>query len=92
MGKSEIRWDKSITGDLPNSDELQTEIATDLVLVCKRLRLCISSCETSKVEYQENFETNLAELYPDAGAVILEKQYEDFKVNGQQLRLGDIYR
>ena len=63
-----------------------------MVLVCKRLRLCISSCETIKVEYQENFETNLAELYPDAGAVILEKQYEDFKVNGQQLRLGDIYR
>lgn len=92
MGKCEIRWDKSITGDLPNSDELQTEIATDLVLVCKRLRLCISSCETIKVEYQENFETNLAELYPDAGAVILEKQYADFKVNGQQLRLGGIYR
>ena len=92
MGKSEIRWDKSITGELPNSDELQTEIATDLVLVCKRLRLCISSCETIKVEYQENFETNLAELYPDAGAVILEKQYADFKVNGQQLRLGGIYR
>lgn len=34
MGKSEIRWDKSITGDLPNSDELQTEIATDLILFC----------------------------------------------------------
>lgn len=89
MGKSEIRWDKSITGDLPNSDELQTEIATDLVLVCKRLRLCISSCETIKVEYQENFETNLAELYPDAGAVILEKQYEDFKVNGDNGKLVD---
>lgn len=48
MGKSEIRWDKSITGDLPNSDELQTEIATDLILFCKRLRLCISPCETIK--------------------------------------------
>ena len=92
MGKSEIRWDKSITGDLSNFDELQTEIATDLILVCKRLRLCISPCETIKVEYQMNFETNLAELYPDAGAVILEKQYADFKVNGQQLRVGDIYR
>ena len=63
-----------------------------MILVCKRLRLCISPCETIKVEYQENFETNLAELYPDAGAVILEKQYADFKVNGQQLRLGGIYR
>lgn len=92
MGKSEIRWDKSITGDLPNSDELQTEITTDLILACKRLRLCISPCETIKVEYQKNYETNLAKLYPDAGAVILEKQYADIKVNGQQLRLGGIYR
>ncbi|MCI5951617.1 MAG: hypothetical protein MRZ63_04805 [Anaerostipes sp.] len=44
-----------------------------------------------KVEYQENFETNQAKLYQDAGTVILEKQYADIKVNGQQLRLGGIY-
>ena len=44
-----------------------------------------------EVEYQQNYGTDIVQLYADAGAVVLDRQYQDLEVNGQKIRLGGIY-
>ena len=46
---------------------------------------------TGDLEYQENYGVDVDELYRKAGAVVLEKQYQDITVNDQKVRLGGIY-
>lgn len=80
-----------ITGDLLNSNESQTETATNLISSLCSIAPVYVSFGNHEIEYQESFGTDIAELYETAGAVVLERQYEDITVNGQQIRLGGIY-
>lgn len=80
-----------ITGDLLNSDEPRTDIATNLISSVYDIAPVYISLGNHEMEYQDNFGVNIIELYQAAGAEVLEYQYEDITVNGQQLRLGGIY-
>lgn len=80
-----------ITGDLLNSDEPRTDIAIDLISFLCDIAPVYISLGNHEMEYQDNFDVNVIELYQAAGAEVLEYQYEDITVNGQQLRLGGIY-
>ena len=80
-----------ITGDLLNSDESETDIATDLISGLGSIAPVYVSLGNHEVEYQQQFGTDIIRLYEDAGAVVLDKQYQDLEVNGQKLRLGGIY-
>ena len=80
-----------ITGDLLNSDEPRTDIATNLISSLCDIAPVYISLGNHEMEYQDNFDVNIIELYQAAGAEVLEYQYEDITVNGQQLRLGGIY-
>lgn len=80
-----------ITGDLLNSDESRTDIATNLISSLCDIASIYISLGNHEVEYQQQFGTDIIRLYEDAGAVVLDRQYQDFEVNGQKLRLGGIY-
>lgn len=80
-----------ITGDLLNSNESRTDIATDLISNLCKIAPVYISLGNHEVEYQERFGTDVVELYEAAGAVVLERQFEDILINGQQIRLGGIY-
>ena len=80
-----------ITGDLLNSDEYRTDIATDLISNLCSIAPVYVSLGNHEVEYQENYGTDIIQLYEDTGAVILDKQYQDLEVNGQKICLGGIY-
>ena len=80
-----------ITGDLLNSDESRTDIATNLISSLCDIAPIYISLGNHEVEYQQQFGTDIIRLYEDAGAVVLDKQYQDLEVNGQKLRLGGIY-
>lgn len=80
-----------ITGDLLNSNELNTDIATDLLSDLSKIAPVYVSLGNHEVEYQQNYGTDIAKLYADAGAVVLDRQYQDLEVNGQKIRLGGIY-
>ena len=80
-----------ITGDLLNSDEPRTDIAANLISSLCDIAPVYISLGNHEIEYQDNFGVNIIELYQAAGAEVLEYQYEDITVNGQQLRLGGIY-
>ncbi|MDD6212402.1 MAG: metallophosphoesterase [Clostridiales bacterium] len=80
-----------ITGDLLNSSEINTDIATDLITNLSEIAPVYVSLGNHEAEYQQNYGTEIIPLYEDAGAVVLDSQYQDIEVNGQQLRLGGIY-
>lgn len=80
-----------ITGDLLNSDETRTDIATNLISSLCDIAPIYISLGNHEVEYQQQFGTDIIQLYEDAGAVVLDKQYQDLEVNGQKVRLGGIY-
>ena len=80
-----------IMGDLLNSDEPRTDIAANLISSLCDIAPVYISLGNHEMEYQDNFGVNIIELYQAAGAEVLEYQYEDITVNGQQLRLGGIY-
>ena len=80
-----------ITGDLLNSDEPRTDIAINMISSLCDIAPVYISLGNHEMEYQDNFDVNVIELYQAAGAEVLEYQYEDITVNGQQLRLGGIY-
>ena len=54
---------------------------------CSRL----SVLGNHEIEYQDNFGTDVTQLYQAAGAIVLEHQYRDITVKGQSLRIGGIY-
>lgn len=80
-----------ITGDLLNAGESETGIATDLISELCGIAPVYVSMGNHELEHQARFGVDPAELYEAAGAVALEKQYEDVTVNGQPIRLGGIY-
>ncbi len=80
-----------LTGDLLNSDEQRTDIATDLITQLCDIAPVYCSNGNHEVEYQEKYGVDVDELYREAGAVVLEKEYQDITVKNQMIRLGGIY-
>jgi len=80
-----------ITGDLLNSDEKTTSIATDLIRSLCEIGSVYVSMGNHELEHEEAYGTDMALLYQQAGATVLDWKYEDVEVNGQQLRLGGAY-
>lgn len=80
-----------LTGDLLNSNEQRMDIATNLITQLCEIAPVYCSNGNHEIEYQENYGVDVDELYREAGAVVLEKEYQDIVVNGQKIRLGGIY-
>ena len=80
-----------ITGDLLNADEATTDIATNLISALCEIAPVYVSMGNHEIEYQKTYGVNIIELYQRVGAEVLEWQYKEITVNGQQLRLGGIY-
>ena len=80
-----------ITGDLLNSNESETDIATNLISGLGSIAPVYVSLGNHEVEYQQNYGIDITQLYEDTGAVVLDRQYQDLEVNGQKVRLGGIY-
>lgn len=80
-----------VTGDLLNSDDPRTDIALDLIAGLGDVAPVYVSPGNHEMEYQENYGTDILALYEATGAVVLDREYVDIDVRGQQIRLGGIY-
>ncbi|MCD8023525.1 MAG: metallophosphoesterase [Lachnospiraceae bacterium] len=80
-----------ITGDLLNADVEGTDVAVSLIEDLSEIAPVYFSYGNHEKEYEENFGADIAELFSEAGAHVLEYSYEDIEVNGQLLRIGGIY-
>ena len=80
-----------MTGDMLNGREEETEVAVNLVRRLKETAPVYFSYGNHEVTHQNTFRRDLTALFEEAGAVVLNRTYEDVTVNGQTIRLGGIY-
>ena len=81
-----------MTGDMLNSYEESTDIVMNLVRNASRIAPVYYSMGNHEIEYMENFESNtLKKQLEEAGAVVLDGEYIDTELAGQQIRIGGIY-
>ena len=80
-----------LTGDLLNSDEQRMDIATNLIAKLCDIAPVYFSNGNHEIEYEDRYGVDIDGLYREAGAVVLEKEYQDITVKNQKIRLGGIY-
>lgn len=80
-----------ITGDLVNSRETRTDIVTDLITELCGIAPVYVSLGNHEVEYEKNYGIDIVQLYEAAGAVVLDRQFQDIEVNDMRVRIGGIY-
>ena len=83
-----------IAGDLVDKNTKDITAEEELVRELCRIAPVYLSPGNHELEYDKKHETvsgSVLKQFEEAGAVILDRTYEDIKVNGQEIRLGGIY-
>ena len=80
-----------ITGDLLNNNEERTDIAEELITQLADIAPVYVSFGNHETGYEKKYRSDLRDLYTEAGATVLERDWADLTVKGQRLRLGGIY-
>lgn len=93
---SKIKEEKAdiilITGDLINNKFGEdTSIATDLIKNLSGIAPVYFSYGNQEKDLEKSYGTDITRLFTEAGATVLERDYQEITVNGQQIRLGGIY-
>ena len=80
-----------MTGDMLNEDEDRTDILLHLVREACAIAPVYFSLGNHEVGYEKTYgEGDLTEQLEAAGAVVLEKEYVDTKIAGQEVRIGEL--
>ena len=80
-----------LLGDLLNQEEARTDIAEDLIRELSRIAPVYASYGNHEVKHEQTFGTDFHALYSEAGATVLEFDWQDVTVNGNQLRIGGVF-
>lgn len=82
-----------LTGDMLNDDEERTDILIDLIGQLREIAPVYASLGNHERDYIKNYgtKTDLVKQMEEAGAVVLEKEYVDTEIKGQEVRIGGVY-
>lgn len=81
-----------MTGDMLNEDEERTDIVINLVRKASAIAPVYFSLGNHEVGYEKAHGSgSLTEELEKAGAVVLEKEYVDTEIAGQEVRIGGAY-
>lgn len=81
-----------LTGDMLNADEERTDILMNLIQQLVKIVPVYASLGNHEIEYvQLSGNRDLIAQMEEAGAVVLDKEYLDMEINGQEVRLGGVY-
>ena len=81
-----------LTGDMLNADEERPEILTDLIRQLVLIAPVYASLGNHELEYVQLYgNRDLIAQMEETGAVVLDKEYLDVEINGQEVRLGGVY-
>lgn len=80
-----------ITGDSVIRYLPEREVALALMERLTEIAPVYVSMGNHEDEYDWRFGTDLYDLYSQTGVTVLEKEYVDIQVNGQELRIGGVY-
>lgn len=80
-----------MTGDMINTYEEDVSIGLDLVSKLVKIAPVYYSYGNHEVEYETLYSTPLREKIEQAGAKVLDFEYEDVVINGQAIRIGGMF-
>lgn len=77
-----------MTGDMINEDEEDLSTITSLVTSLSEIAPVYYSYGNHEYVWEQNFDTDLRNELTSAGAIVLDNEYIDIEVKGQELRIG----
>lgn len=80
-----------MTGDMLNGVEENTEIVTELIRNLIKVAPVYFSYGNHEVKWERRFPQNLKVIFEEAGAIVLEMEYQDVDINGNKIRIGGYY-
>ena len=80
-----------IVGDLLNQDDENSDIAVGLIKELAKIAPLYVSYGNHEAGYERRYNADLRSLYTEAGATVLEYDWMDIEVKGQDIRLGGLY-
>lgn len=80
-----------LTGDLIDDDTEDLSAVQSLIAALSQIAPVYASYGNHELDHQKNFHSNIAQVYTQAGATVLEQEWDEIEINGSQLRIGGIY-
>lgn len=78
-------------GDMLNADSKDASVPVKLIRLLKDTAPVYYALGNHEIDYMKNNHAGLIDDLENAGAVVLDKEYADIKINGTQIRLGGMY-
>ena len=79
-----------MTGDLVDRDDVSTEQAETLIRGLCDVAPVYISLGNHEAEYEKRYGADLRDRFTASGAVVLDREWIDLELDGQQIRLGGI--
>lgn len=78
-------------GDMLNEDEEDTSVMTECIRECTKIAPVYFSCGNHEKKWENTFDKSISSVAEPAGAVVLDLDYKDIEVNGEELRIAGYY-
>ena len=86
-----VAVERLLTGDLIDDDTEDLSAVQSLIAALSQIAPVYASYGNHELDHQKNFHSNIAQVYTQAGATVLEQEWDEIEINGSQLRIGGIY-
>lgn len=77
-----------MTGDMQNKNDEDTDVVCSLIRELSKTADVYYGYGNHEKTWEQNFNKNFAEIVTDAGATVLENEYMDITVRGNELRIA----
>lgn len=79
-----------MVGDMLNRDDKSLTVVTDLIRQLSEKYKVFFSLGNHETDYEENFDTDLRAPLEEAGAVVLDNEYQEIEIKGEKIYIGGI--
>lgn len=79
-----------MVGDMLNRDDESLTVVTDLIKQLAEKYKVFFSLGNHETDYEKNFSTDLKSPLEEAGAVVLDNEYQEIEINGNKMYIGGI--
>ena len=80
-----------LAGDMVNHDTSKAYVTFELIEQLKDIAPVYFAMGNHEIEYRDRLDHSFESKIEDAGAVVLDEDYEDIEVNGNNIRIGGLY-